>query len=122
MQRFYTRLLRATHGDVFHYGEWALCETTGWPDNDSHRHLVATAWWRGGARQLTVVNLSPDAAQGRVRLPWDSRGHAWRFTDPVNGHVFDRDGDDLSTEGLFVSLAPWGVHVFTVAAAASQEP
>ena len=121
-QRFYARLLRAAHGDVFHYGEWALCETTGWPDNDSHLRLVATAWWRGGARQLTVVNLSPEPAQGRVRLPWDSRGHDWRLTDPISGQVFDRHGDELSDRGLFVDLPPWAFHVLTVAQAAGGQP
>jgi hypothetical protein len=122
MQRFYTRLLRATHGDVFHYGEWALCETTGWPDNDSHRWVVATAWWRGGARHLTVVNLSPWPAQARVRLPWDSHGQAWRLTDPISGQTLDRNGDELAGQGLFVDLAPWAHHVLSVAHGTGDTP
>ena len=115
-QRFYLRLLRAMHGDVFHHGEWALCQTTGWPDNDSHRHIIATAWWRGGARHLTIVNLSPQPAQARVFLPWDSRGQAWRLTDPISGRVFDRSGEELASDGLFVDLSPWAHHVLAVAA------
>jgi hypothetical protein len=121
-RRFYARLLQAMHGDVCQHGEWALCETAGWPDNDSHRRLVATAWWRGGARRLTVVNLSPAPAQGRVWLPWDSQGHTWRLTDAIGGQVFDRHGGELSHSGLFVDLGPWAFHVLAVAPAAGGEP
>ncbi len=56
-------------------GKWQLLDCTGWPDNPTHENLVAWSWTTGSGRHLVVVNLSEQAAQGQVRLPWpDLRG------------------------------------------------
>jgi hypothetical protein len=30
--------------------------------------------------------------------------------------IYDRDGNDLVSRGLFLDVSPWGYHVFEVAA------
>ena len=52
-----------------------------------------------------VVNLSAQPAQGRVPLDWtDLPGRSWHLTDLFAEGVFERDGDELASPGLFVAL------------------
>jgi hypothetical protein len=98
LEAFYERLLRAVADSDLRHGDWRLCETTGWPDNDSHRNLVAWCWATDTARHLVVVNLSGSGAQGRVRLPWgDLAGRDWQLADGLSGARFERGGDELAS-------------------------
>ena len=111
LHTFYNRLLRAVAESGLHDGDWRLCEATGWPDNDSHRQLAAWSWATSTQRHLVVVNLSDAPAQARVRLPSDGlHGRTWTLADRLNGQTFDRAGDELAGEGLYVELEPWGAY------------
>lgn len=111
LRSFYRRLLRALADSDLRGGKWQLCECTGWPDNDSDRRLVSWCWSTPVNRELVVVNLSDSPAQARVRLPWaDLSGRAWSLTDRLGGESFERDGDELAGEGLYVGLDPWASH------------
>jgi hypothetical protein len=110
---FYDGLLRALADPTFRTGTWELCQTTGWPGNDTADELVAWCW-SGGSRWLVVVNLGDREATGHVRAPWtDLRGSSVTLTDPTTGAVFERTGDDL-TDGLYVGLGPWAWHLLRV--------
>ena len=78
--------------------------------------MLAWAWHEGDTpHHLVIVNFSPHAAQGLVSLPWPELAHqAWRLTDLLDGRVFERDGDDMVRNGLYVDLPQWGVHVLSV--------
>jgi len=120
VRAFYPRLLRAVAESDLRHGEWRLCACEGWPDNQSHRRLVAWAWRTHGARYLVVVNLAGAPAQARVRLPWDDLGaRAWALTDRLDGRTFGREGDALAGEGLYVALDGWGTHFLAFAAVES---
>jgi hypothetical protein len=96
-----------------HDGAWKLCESSGWPDNQSCKNLVAWTWANDNDRRLIVVNLSQGAAQGRVRVPWeDVRGATWHLTDVFSGWSCDRDGDELAAAGLYVELDAWSFYFF----------
>ncbi len=111
LHTFYNRLLRAVAESGLHDGDWRLCEATGWPDNDSHRQLAAWSWATFTQRHLVVVNLSDAPAQARVHLPYDDlHGRTWTLADRLNGQTFDRAGDELAGEGLYVELEPWGAY------------
>jgi hypothetical protein len=113
MREFYDTLLHAIDAPGFHDGRWRLCACTGWPDNPTHRDLVAWTWQSESQRYLIVVNLSPRAAQARVRGLWDdTRRQTWRLIDAFSGAVFDRGGDEMAGEGLYVDLEAWGFHFF----------
>jgi hypothetical protein len=48
-------------------------------------------------------------------LPWDElRGTEWTLADASSGESYERSGDDLRN-GLYVSLDPWGWHLFDLA-------
>ncbi len=114
VQAFYRTLLRASSLDGLQNGHWQLCERTGWPDNASCQNLVAWCWSSAGGQHLVVVNLSASGAQAMVRLPWeDLKGRAWRITDLFNGQMYERSGDEMYTQGLYVDLPPWGYHFLT---------
>ncbi|MEV6300609.1 alpha-amylase [Actinoplanes sp. NPDC051861] len=114
LRDFYHRLIEVA--GPLRRGEWRLLDCHGWPDNPSHHELLAWAWHEGDTpRHVVVVNFSARAAQGRVALPWPELAHrAWRLTDLLDGRVFERDGDDMVGNGLFVDLPPWGTHVLAV--------
>src|SRR5262249_35197773 len=61
---FYRTLLAVAGSAALHGGAWRLCESVGWPDNPSARHLLAWCWRRNEERYVIVVNLSDGAAQG----------------------------------------------------------
>ena len=107
---FYARLLEAL--GPMRDGAWSLCWTTGWPDNESHRALVATAWDTGDRRALVVANLSDAVADGVVHVPWeDVAGRSLRLVDVLSGDVFERDGSDVAANGIYVRLANWQAHI-----------
>ena len=63
------------------------------------------------------MNDAGEHASARIHLPWDDlAGRAWRLEDQLAGDVFERDGDELTNEGLFLQLPPWGFHFLTCTA------
>ena len=113
---WYRRLLTAVASHRVRAGAWQLLEVGGWPDNDSCRNLLAWSWSAaGGGRHLVVVNFSAEPADGRVGLDWtDLRGRDWTLTDLLDDRVFERSGDELADQGLFVALPPRGYHLLAV--------
>ncbi len=122
LQKFYRTLLAAIDSPVFREGEWHLCERTGWPDNASFENLVAWSWARGEDFYLIVVNLSDRAAQANVKVAHDTiREKQWRLSDAFSGVIFERDGDEMLSPGLYVDLQPWSYHFLCFAAAATAQ-
>jgi hypothetical protein len=112
MREFHLQLLAAM--PALRRGEWQLCEATGWPDDHSAEQLVAWSWIEGDHRGLVVVNLADAPASARVHLPWDDLGgRSWCLDDLLSHERFERAGDDVAAEGLYVGLAPWGFHVMS---------
>jgi hypothetical protein len=116
MAAWYRQLLTAVDNRGIRTGTWQLLEVSGWPDNDSCRNLLAWSWTAdGGSRYLIVINYSDERAQGRVQLPWpDLAGRGWRLADLLTGGVFERAGDEMADQGLYVELPPWQFHVLSV--------
>ena len=62
--------------------------------------------------RLIVVNLSDSAAQGRVQPPWnDVKEETGQLTDSLSGVTYDRAGNEILAEGLYVELQPWSFYV-----------
>ena len=50
-----------------------------------------------------------------MALPWDDLpGRSLQLADRLSPAVYDRDGDELATKGLYLDLPAWGHHVFVV--------
>jgi len=62
-----------------------------------------------------VINFSGAPAAGRVRLGWpDLAGRRWHLSDLLSDAAFDRAGDELAAEGMFVDLPPWQFHLLSI--------
>jgi hypothetical protein len=116
LRAFYRRLLAVVAG--MRRGDWRLLESRAWGYDD----VVAWAWHDALPQHVTAVNLSGRPAQARILLPWESlAGRSWRLVDLLSGQVFDRSGDEMRGDGLYVDLPPWGFHLFAVTAAHPRE-
>ena len=115
LQRFYEKLMAAIDRPIFREGRWSLCERTGWPDNLSFQNLVAWSWLKDEERYLIAVNLSDSALQARIEVPLSdagANGAAWQLTDQISGVVYEREGNEMISPGLYVELDPWHYHLF----------
>ncbi|HKR80291.1 MAG TPA: hypothetical protein VJR69_11370, partial [Nitrospira sp.] len=112
LQEFYAKLLHALGEEDLRVGQWLLCESAGWPDNDSHLNIVA--WCTAGTRtrHLIAVNLSERPSQARIRLPAAMlTDNMVRLTDDFTDTVYERRTDEIRELGLYVNLEPWAFHV-----------
>ncbi|MER5531596.1 alpha-amylase [Streptomyces sp. NPDC002677] len=113
LRDFHDRLLAAVA--PVREGDWQLLTCTGWPDNDTHGNLLAWSWSTGQDRYLVVINYSDRPAQGRVPLPWpDLRGRSCELTGLLDESSYERDGDELADQGLFVALDAWHWHLVSL--------
>ena len=99
-------------------GTWCQCEVATWPDNRSGDRILAWTWDAGDERLLVAVNWAGSNSQARIRVPWnDLRGRGVTLTDALSGDSFERAGDELAAEGLYVDLGAWSYHVLRTEAA-----
>jgi len=116
LRAFYRRLLAVVAG--MRRGDWTMVDSAGWPDNPTHADVLSWAWHDDVPHHVIAVNLAGHESQARIVLPWPAlAGRRWRLIDLLDGRVFDRDGDQLTTDGLYVDLPPWGQHLLAVAPA-----
>jgi hypothetical protein len=116
---FYGDLLKCLRDPVFREGDWRLLECRqAWDGNWTWESFVAYSWSGKGGRRLVAVNYSDHASQCYVTIPWtDIEGKVWRLQDQMGTAVYDRDGRDLASRGLYVDVPAWAYHVFEVKSA-----
>jgi glycosidase len=115
LRDFYNRLLAVLRGPVVREGRWLLLEcVAAWDGNWTSDCFIAFAWQGpDGGRLLVAVNCADNQSQCYVRLPFaDFGGKTWRLEDRIGGAAYERDGDGLRAQGLFLDLGGWGYHVF----------
>jgi len=113
LRDFYKKLLNAIDRPAFQDGEWSLCEQTGWPNNTTTQNIVAWNWLKSDERYLIIVNLSGLSAQARVQVPWDDIGDVeWQLSDSISGVIYNRQGDEMRSPGLYIDLSPWSYNLF----------
>lgn len=115
---FYARLLECLRRPEVHEGEWRLwtCRPA-WQGNPTHDQFIVSSWQLGERRLLAVVNYGGFRGQCYVTL--DMPGLAGRTFDLVDllGPVrYERQGDGLAGNGLYLDMPPWGHHVFDMRA------
>jgi glycosidase len=108
--RFYGTLLNIMRQRVVRDGRWQLLECApAWDGNWTNDCFVAYAWQGADGEWLLVaVNYAPNQSQCRLRLPFSGlAGKSWRLHDQISSATYERDGDELQSQGLFVDLQPW---------------
>ncbi len=116
LKTFSKTLLQEVNHPVFHNGRWEMCETSGWPDNQSHLSLLAWCWRQGEERRLIIVNFSSSLADGHVRLPdgWLPEAEQFLCRDPLKRESYHRNAAEVSTSGLYVRLREGDFHFFRI--------
>ncbi len=117
LRDFYDRLLAVVGSPIVRNGRWQLLECTpAWDGNWTYDCFISFAWQTDTDERLIVaVNYAPNQSQCYVRLPFtDLPGRSWRLTDQLSPAIYDRSGDDLQARGLYLDLAPWQFHVFSL--------
>jgi hypothetical protein len=117
LRRFYDRLLSILGRATVRDGQWQLLECApAWDGNWTRDGFLVFAWQGADlARLLVTVNYAPDQGQCYVRLPFADLTHSViRFKDLMGEAVYDRDGSDVASKGLYLDLPAWGYHVFDV--------
>ena len=117
LRDFYTRLLRCVHKPTPQNGQWSLLDcTAAWDGNWTWDCFICFTWQEPAGQPLLVaVNYAGNQSQCRVRLPFPGvAGQKVRLRDLMGTAVYDRDGSELFSAGLYLDLPPWGYHVFTV--------
>jgi len=117
LRRFYERLLSVLRLTAVRDGRWQLVECApAWEDNGTWDGFIAFSWQGpDGSRLLATVNYAGTQGQCYVRLPFgDVAGQPVRFTDRMGPAIYDRQGSDVVSRGLYLDLPAWGYHVFDV--------
>ena len=115
LKQFYARLLEVLRRPAIRDGEWRLLECApAWDGNGSNDAFIAFAWQGAdGVRVLVAVNYAAHPSQCHVRGSFgDLAGRSWRLRDLLGDAVYDREGNDLATNGLYLDVAPWQCHAF----------
>jgi hypothetical protein len=113
---FYRQLLDIlTRHGAFRAGHWSLIQPRpAWDGNPTAGSFVAYAW--AGAEQgnhLLVVNFSEGRGQCYLPLPFPGLAAGrHRLIDQTGAEVYEREGDALVGEGLYVDLEGWGYNLF----------
>lgn len=117
MKAFYERLISLLRCPVFRNGQWQLLRCApAWEGNWTWDCFVSFAWQGpDGERMLVAVNYAPNQSQCYIRLPFtDLSNSNWRFNDLLGDAQYDRDGNDLQSQGLYLDVPPWNASVFSM--------
>jgi Alpha amylase, catalytic domain len=111
---FFEKILKVTNEEVFHTGNWNLLPVL--PEGDStSQNLIAYEWRSAGAWKMIVVNLSANAAQGRIPLGNRvSISQEYVFYDQWDEVRYARHGEELHNIGLFVRREAFQTHLFQI--------
>jgi hypothetical protein len=115
LQEFYRKLLTCLKRPEVRDGRWQLLEVRpAWEGNPTWNRFLAFSWEDDNNQRLLItVNYGPTQGQCHVSLPWvDLKGRKVILQDLMSESSYEREGDDLLTQGLYLDLPAWGFHVF----------
>jgi glycosidase len=117
LAQFYDRLLAVLRDPVVRDGDWQLLDCRpAWEGNWTVDGFVACSWsGADGEKRLVAVNYSEHRSQCYVAIPWTaSTEGVWQLLDRMGPAIFDRNGADLTSRGLYLDMPAWAFHIFEV--------
>jgi len=119
LESFHGRLLACMKRPEVRDGWWRLLEPrAAWDGNTSSEQFVAYMWELPGHRLVVAVNYGPNRAQCYLRLPYPDLADATvvlhDLIDPTI--TYERRGEDLARDGLYLDVPAWRHHAFEVSA------
>jgi glycosidase len=119
LRLFYDRLLSVFRRRVFRDGHWQLLNCVqAWDGNPTWDGFLAWTWKGPRAeRAIVTVNYAATRGQCYVRLPFDDLvGRLVRLNDLMGPDRYERPGNVLAAQGLYLDIPAWAYHVFEVEA------
>lgn len=116
IRQFYDSILFVIGNPALRDGEWQLLEPApAWSDNPTHADFVCFGWQHQDSHFAAVVNFAPHQSQCYVRLPFPTlAGRTWRLADSLSAACYERNGDTLCGQGLYLDMPQWGYHCFEI--------
>jgi hypothetical protein len=115
VQQLYDQLLGALAKSAVGRGEGKVLPLhSAWPDNCTCANFVLVQWQaQPPAFDLVVVNLAPHRSQcyALLEVP-DLAKYNWRLQDLLGQESYERYGDDLQNQGLYLDVAAHGAQLF----------
>jgi hypothetical protein len=114
VQAFYGRLMECLKRRDLRVGRWRLLDCKpAWDGNPTWWFYLAFAWEGDVQTSVIAVNYGPNRGQCRIRLPFTNlTGKKVSLIDLMGLSSYERDGNDLAANGLFIDLPGWGYNVF----------
>lgn len=112
---FYERLLACVTLPEVRNGAWSLLDcTAAWEGNWTADGFIGFGWSDSQGHELVVaVNFSPNQGQCYLHLPFrDLAGRLVLLEDLMSPAKYERNGTELSRQGLYLDLSAWAYHVF----------
>lgn len=117
LKAFYERLMNVLRQPVFRSGKWELLDcAAAWDGNWTSDEFVAFGWiGDSGERRLVVVNYSEHPSQCVLRIPAAGlNDHSYCLKDQLSADVFNREGSDLKSTGLYLDMRPWQAAIYSL--------
>jgi len=114
LSSFYERLISALQRHEAHEGKWELLSCRpAWEGNPTWDQFVALSWKENDHWLLAVVNYGPSQGQCYVTLDsFGTAGRSYSMVDLLGNVHYERTGEDLARNGLYVDLPAWGFNLF----------
>ena len=119
LQQFYDGLLAMLRQPSIRDGAWSLVDCApAWDGNWTSDCFIAWSWQGAdGQRRLIAVNYADIQSQCYVAIPFpELSDRKVRLKDLTGRATYDRDGNELTSRGLYIDLPAWAYHVFEMTA------
>jgi len=112
IKQMYMRLLALLKDPAFRAGRAKPRQPRMLAEDDTFRNFLAF-WCRDRQiKHLITVNYSPAFKMLRA-LPFpELGGMMWKMTDRLSEVTYERNGNELIAEGIYLDVPAWTVHVF----------
>jgi glycosidase len=117
LEIFYNKLIAVLKQQVLRTGNWQLLYCApAWDGNGSHDNYISFLWkGEEDEKILVAVNYSPFQSQCYIKLQSQNIGAGpWVLNDLISGKIFEREGADLESKGMYLDELPWKVYVFSL--------
>ena len=115
IKAFYQKLLAALKSSAVGRGTGQiLSRRPAWPDNPTAQDFVVVQWQsQPDCFDLVVVNLAAHHGQCLASLTVEGLARRnWRMKDLLGDEEYQRYGDDLQNQGLYLDLPAHGAQLF----------
>jgi len=116
IQNFYQTLLSALCESAFNNGNWQLLECIPALDgNPNFDNYICFSWQAidENTKFIVVVNYSGERSHCLLKLPFsDIAGKNWFLNDQFRDVSYERSGDDIQANGLYLDEPGWKYYVF----------